>query len=393
MSKEIKLFGITLRKGSVALKAAPTDNARARAGSVIKKQTKREVSFQIADIKAALTLCKNAEMPDRSKLLQIYAYILKDAHLKSQLKTAKFKVLAEPFILYNGDTPDDATSLLFRKKWMSKIITYILEAEMYGFSVLELDGLDPATFNIASVEMIDREYISIEKQWVLIEGNINGSYLPYADIMNDIDLLEFGEKDDFGCLLECSYNVIWKYYSRSDWSRGSEKFGMPILSIEADTNNDHELDAIEAKASSFGTDGYIVTQKGDVAKFIERTGARMHDIWLDNMKYCDEQISKNINGQTASSDVKAFAGAAQVQERTMDDFTFARLQNICDEVNEKLIPYLRLKGFNIPEGVTYDYPTLKRERERKINGIPTVTDAPEAPTEKDPKKVDPKKKK
>ncbi len=392
MSKEIKLFGITIRKGSVALKAGPTTTARARAGSVIKRQAKREVSYQIADIKAALTLAKNVDAPDRSKMLQIYDYIVKDAHLKSQMKTAKFKVLAEPFILYNADTPDDATSLLFRKKWMSKIIAYILEAEMYGFTVLELDGLDPATFNIASVEKIEREYISIEKQWILIEGNINGSYLPYADIMNEIDLLEFGEKDDYGCLLECTYNVIWKYYSRSDWSRGSEKFGMPILSIEADTNNDNELDAIEAKASSFGTDGYIVTQKGDKATFIERTGAKMHDIWFDNIKYCDEQISKNINGQTATSDVKAFAGAAQVQERTMDDFTFARLQNICDEVNEKLIPYLRLKGFKIPEGLTYDYPTLKRERERKINGIPTATDAP-APPNEDPKKTDPKKKK
>lgn len=392
MSKEIKLFGITIRKGSVALKAGPTTTARARAGRVIKRQAKREVSYQIADIKAALTLAKNVDAPDRSKMLQIYDYIVKDAHLKSQMKTAKFKVLAEPFILYNADTPDDATSLLFRKKWMSKIIAYILEAEMYGFTVLELDGLDPATFNIASVEKIEREYISIEKQWILIEGNINGSYLPYADIMNEIDLLEFGEKDDYGCLLECTYNVIWKYYSRSDWSRGSEKFGMPILSIEADTNNDNELDAIEAKASSFGTDGYIVTQKGDKATFIERTGAKMHDIWFDNIKYCDEQISKNINGQTATSDVKAFAGAAQVQERTMDDFTFARLQNICDEVNEKLIPYLRLKGFKIPEGLTYDYPTLKREREHKINGIPTVTDAPPPPNE-DPKNTDPKKKK
>lgn len=370
MSKEIKLFGLTLRKGSVEMKSAPstTDGKKRSARSVIKKQPKREVSFQIEDIKSALTLAKNVESPDRKKLLQIYDYIKKDGHTKSQLRVAVNEVLSEPWQIYQGKKVDETTSDLLLKLWVNIIIEYILEAEWYGFTVVELDSIDAANNEIGEVISLDREYVSIEKQWILIEGNINGSYLPYAEIMQEMNMLEFGKRDDYGLFLEVAYNVIWKFYSRSDWSRGSEKYGMPILSIEADTSNDSELDAIESKAANFGTDGYIVVQAGDKVNLIERTGQKIHDIWLDNIKLCNEEISKIINGQTGSSDPKAFVGAAQVQERTMNGFTMQRLQFVADNMNKTVLPYLISMGFKIPEGSKFDYPALVRERERKLNG-------------------------
>jgi hypothetical protein len=49
------------------------------------------------------------------------------------------------------------------------------------------------------------------------------------------------------------------------------------------------------------------------------------------------------------------------------------LQNIVDEMTEHVLPYLISKGFKL-EGYQFDYPRLRREREQKINGIPTPTD-------------------
>lgn len=362
-------------------KKTATTAPNSRGSQVIRKQPKREVSYEIVDIKGALNMAKNPDTPDRNKLHKIYDYIQKDGHLKSQIKVALLKVLAEPWMLYQNGTPDVAATALIKKRWFNTLIQYILEAELHGYSVVEATGISPIEGSKAEVALIDREYVSIEKQWILIEGTINGAYLPYADIMQEIDLLEFGSRNDLGCLLECAYNVIWKFYSRSDWGRCNEKWGMPILSITANTNNDTELDALEKRAANFGTDGYFVGQEGDTINIIERTGQNMHATYFDNIKYCDDQNSKIINGQGGSSDPKAFVGAAQVQERTMEDFTLARLQTVVDEVQEKVLPYLIYKGFAL-DGYQFDYPALVRERERKINGLQTPTDPIATPAKK-----------
>ena len=386
----MKIFGITLGKqtgGGKQPQNAPQAQAgtgdvlaarRQRATVAIRKQPRREISWQIEDIKLALTMARNPDQPDRKRLLQIYDFILKDGHLESQVRTAKNDVLSEPWLLYRDKTPDETATALIQKRWFNNIIEYIIEAELWGYSVVEGDNISPEPGSKGGVILIDREYISIERQQVLLDGWINGSYIPYADYMMEMDLLQFGKHLDYGILLQCAYNVIWKFYSRSDWSRGSEKFGMPILSIIADTNNEKELNDIETKAANFGADGYIVSQKGDQVSILEAKNTRGHDIWLDNVNLCDAQISKIINGQTATSDQKSFTGAAQVQERTMQSFTQARLQNIVDEINENVLPYLIYKGFAF-EGLTFNYPSLVRDREKRINGQPLQTDPEAAP--------------
>ena len=368
---------------------APVNNKqRKRASTVIRKQYKREVSFQINDIKTALVMATNPLNPDRLKLHQIYRYVLRDARLKSQIRDAVMKVLSEPWMLYNKNTltPNEELSKKYRKKWMNDVIKYIIHSEMHGYSVLEFDKINPETGDIDEITCFDREYVSIEKQAILIEASVNGSYLEYKDIMWDIDLIEFFDtRTDYGLLLEASYNVIWKYYARTDWSRASEKWGMPMLKVLVDTNSDNELDEYEARASNFGADGYYIGQTGDEVDIMQRSGQKMHDIYLDNIKLCNEEFTLLINGQVATSTEKSFVGSSEVQERNFEDLTLTRLQNVSDNINLKLFPYLRYKGFtDITEDVTFDYPALVREREKKIKVLPTLTQAPKPIKEPQP---------
>ena len=390
----MKLFGITLgKKDEVKLKAPTPQKAtpgKRTARSIIRKIPKREVSYEIKDITLALQMAQNPDNPDRNRLLKIYSYILKDGHLKSQIRNARFEVLSEPWMVYTDDgKPDLIATKSIQKLWTNTLIAHIFDAELYGFTVVEGDNITPEEGSIGGAISIDREYISIEKQWLLIDGNINSAYLDYAPIMEELELMEFGDREDLGILLECSYNVIWKYYSRSDWSRGSEKFGMPILAIEADTNNDGELDALEDRAANFGNDGYIVTQAGDKVTIIERKGDKMHTIYLDNISLCNDEMSKIINGTSTTSDSTPYVGNAQVGERTMQTFTIARLQKIADEFNKSVIPYLIRKGFKL-EGKKFDYPELIRQREKKMNGGTVAQEPPPPPTDKPDPKPDPK---
>ena len=384
----MKIFGINISLGKPQKSVNNTSGGKQkRATNAIRKQYKRQVSFQIEDIKSALLSATNPDMPDRKRLLEIFRYIMLDGHLKSQAKQAILKVLGEPFMLYKNGVADIEVSKKLRKKWFKLIIKYIVEAELWDFSVAECDEIDAANFHIGKVTLIDREYVSIDKHWILTEGTISGEYLDYSEIKDEIDLLEFGGDNDFGCLLECAYNILWKYYSRSDWSRANEKVGTPILSVVADTNNEDELDDMETKAASFGSDGYIIGQKGDTITLLERKSDNFHLTFKDKIALCNDEVSKIINGQTGTSDMKAFVGAAEVHERVMEDFHAARLEAVVDEVRENVLPYLIKKGFAL-EGYEYDYPALIRTREAKING----PQPPVQPTEPPPPAPDPKNK-
>lgn len=381
----MKIFGwnISLSK-KTPTKATELKTGNRRAGAIIKKQPKREVSYQIADIKQAKQMARNIDTPDRSRILSIYDYINLDGHLISQIRNAKYEVLSEPWLLYNDDKPNEAATKLIAKRWFNNIIEYIVEAELYGFSVVELDGIDAKEGSNGVVILLPREHIMIEKQRLLIDGTASGDYLDYAQFTEELEILEFyNSREDLGILLQCAYNVIRKFYAVSDWSRANEKVGMPILAVEANTNNDDELDRIETSAANFGTDGYVVTQAGDKITLLERKNENFHITFKDKMQKSDEEVSKIINGQTGTSDVKAFVGTAEVHERTMATFTQARLQFIVDEVNEKVLPYLVRKGFAI-DGLNFNYPELIRAKQKKLN--PTQPNSTEPKSQEPPVK-------
>lgn len=312
------------------------------------------------------------EKADRARLIAIYDYIMQDAHLSSQVRVAIDKVICEPFALYRNEKPDLEGSKMLESSWFEELVNHIIEAEFYGFSLAELYV---NTDKSIEETLILRQCVQPDLKLLLPDGTIHGRIIPYGDSLDELSLIQFGAPLDLGVLQKAAYNVLWKFYARSDWSRASEKFGMPVLWIEADTNQDAELDRLEQKAAGFGSDGYIVTQAGDKVNIVERTGQDIHKIYLENIRYCDEQISKLINGQTGTSDTKAWTGSSEVQERLLEDINYARMRRVKYAINNQVLPYLIKKGFTQFNGLEFDYRTIKEPKTAKP--APEVKDTPE----------------
>lgn len=351
-------------------------NSKKRASYAVKPPPQRQVSYEIKDIKMAMITATATDRPDRARLIAIYDYIMQDSHLASQIMVAVNKVISEPFALYKGNTIDDKASKILETSWFEELVTHCIEAEFYGYSLVELYVNSDKSIEEA---LILRQCVQPDLKLLLPEGSIHGKIIPYGEALHELSLIQFGAPGDMGILQKAAYNVLWKFYARSDWSRASEKFGMPILWIEADTNQDAELDRLEQKAAGFGSDGYIVTQAGDKVQIVERTGQDIHKIYLENIRYCDEQNSKLINGQTGTSDNQAWAGTSQVQERLLEDINYSRMRRVKYAINAQVLPYLIAKGFTQLNGLEFDYREI---HEPKGTQKPT----PEDKTTTEPKK-------
>jgi hypothetical protein len=155
---------------------------------------------------------------------------------------------------------------------------------------------------------------------------------------------------------------------------------MPILSIEADTNNDSEIDRLEHRASTFGNDGYIVTQNGDKVNIIEKKSDNSHLIFFDNIKYCDEQSSKVSNGQTGTSDEKAFVGGAEVHERLLNEIIYSRMTNITYEWNDQVLPFLKKRNY-IPATID-EFKFVNLETKKDSNKTEPTPEPPKPKTKK-----------
>lgn len=378
MSKIINLFNriaqpLKLKSSNSANLPKSNVDIKRRASYAIRPQPKRYVSYEINDIKAALVSSSNPEQPDRTKLFGIYNYILQDGHLTSQLHSAIQKILAEPYGFYINENVDKDSSSITQTVWFEQLLTYIIEVEFYGFRMIELS----VNGSEIEIELIPNENVCPEKKVIWLQSAFQKPFIEYDGIEDELGLLFFGNKKDLGILYKAAYNVLWKFYARSDWSRASEKFGMPILAIEANTNNDDELDRLELRAATFGTDGFIVTQEGDKVNIIERGTDNGHIIYLENIRYCDEQISKLINGQTGTSDEKSFTGSAEVHERLMNDITYARMRRITYAINNTLMPFLLKKGLISNSSLEFSFDKIKNpDKYKKVTTPNPPTNVP-----------------
>ncbi|MCX6210129.1 MAG: hypothetical protein NTZ59_11710, partial [Bacteroidetes bacterium] len=153
----MKVFGYNVSLGKNKTQIASNTPSKRSSRTVIKKQIKRNVSYQILDIKTAEDLANNIDAPDRGKLLKIFDYIKKDGHLKSQMRNALMEVLSEPWLIYDANgTADETTTKLAQKRWMNKVIAFIFESELNGFTVVECDDFKPQEWNIGYLELFPR---------------------------------------------------------------------------------------------------------------------------------------------------------------------------------------------------------------------------------------------
>lgn len=335
----------------------------------IKRQFVAKTQFQIGKWEEAMMMAKNPDHPQRLELYLLYDWAMLDAHLYSQIRTAHITIQRSAFEVHKNGKLDEDLTELFKRPWFIQYLKHALDAEFWGYSLIEFDHRKE-NGEFTTIHLIEREHVRPETEEVLLRP-YDQKGICYTDKPFNKWIIGIGDTNDLGLLELATREVIYKEYSRRDWSIRSEKFGMPYLVVKTSTTDEKELDDKAEMASEFGANGWTILADDDEYALVEPKNAAGHLIYKDMGETCDKNISKLINGQTSTSDEKSYTGAAEVHERLLNGYSYSRLRALQYHVNFILIPFLIEHGYPLKDAnfqftdlmVQTDESSKKKEKE------------------------------
>lgn len=295
--------------------------------------------------------------PRRAELIGVYDYLMLDLHLKGIIRNRKNKVIGEKWHLVDDlDVPLDEETKLLKTAWFRKFVSLVMDARFQGYSLIELDNVSqPGTI---IVKLIERRNTNPDKREVLIRPtDIYGISIDEPQLKTNYVLVDGDE--GLGLLLACAPDVIYKRYAKAAWTEHAENFSLPFLHGKTDMEDADAVATLRTNLALAGRERILLTGHNDEIEPLPMSSSDAHKIYDELIERCNSELSKNIQGQTMTSDNGSSRSQGEVHERVSDEIALADREFVESVVNDELIPRLIEMGYPL-EGARFTY-NMQRE--------------------------------
>lgn len=276
----------------------------------------------------------------------------KDPHLFSQLQTRKLAVTGlewevVPFSLEEQDKviAEWISDQLAGIENLSDIMMDMLDAIGKGISIMEIEwGLDSDYQNV----IVDIKPVHSKKlMWdsitdemkICTEAFPEGISVPKNKFVIHRYKAKSGHESRAGILRVISWMYLFKNYSLKDWVAFAEVYGMPLRlgKYDASASKEDKRALMEAIVS-LGSDAAGIVPSSTMIEFIEANKNGSTDAYDKLVRYCDEQTSKAVLGQTLSSDSGGGSYAqGKVHNEVRHDLTKADAVALASTIRQQII--------------------------------------------------------
>lgn len=291
----------------------------------------------------------------------------KDPHLFSQLQTRKNAVTGLDYeITPFSDDPRDKEIAAFIEDQLGSIENFedietdLLDAIGKGFAVSEiLWGYDDSHVVVQDIRARHQKrffWDSLDDSFkVRTQLHPEGVLLPDSKFIVHRYKARSGHPSRAGVLRVVAWMYLFKNYDIKDWISFAEIYGLPLrLGKYAPGASEADKLALMQALIQIGADAAGIIPDGTTIDFIttEKTGST--DLYERLARYCDEQISKAVLGQTLTSDS---GGGSYAQSKTHNDvrhdLTVADCKALASTLRRDLIRPLVLFNFGEDKRIPY----------------------------------------
>lgn len=290
----------------------------------------------------------------------------KDPHLFSQLQTRK-----------NAVTGLDYEVLAFSDDEYDKDIAEFVRKELESLENLEdvlMDLLDAIGKGIAFSEIIwgydEGKVVVKDIKWrhqkkffwdhndalkVITKDFPAGIELPENKFIIHRYKARSGHPSRAGVLRVIAWMYLFKNYDLKDWVSFCEIFGMPLrLGKYNPGASEDEKEALMRALVQIGTDAAGIIPEGTEIEFKEASKTTSINVYESLARFCDEQMSKAILGQTLTSDSGSGSYAqSKTHNEVRHDLTVADCKGVAATIRRDVIRPLVLFNFGEDRRIPY----------------------------------------
>lgn len=333
----------------------PVPAIRQREGLVRKivPKTISRVRKDIDSWRHALRQADSVEHPRRRLLMDLFADIMLDAHLTSQIEQRIGRTLSAEFSLKDSadKVNEEATRTLSEAVWFPLLLRYMLESVFYGHSLVEFSPSDIAGLEVT---LIPRQNVVPEEGLFLFDSTADdGIY--YRDMREyGTYVLEFGSPRNYGLLNKAVPHALFKKFALSCWSELCEIYGIPPRYVKTNTQDPEMLDRAEQMLRDMGSAAYFIidtTEEFQFANGVSTNG----DVYNNLIFLCNSEMSLLISGAQIGQDTKnGNRSKEEVAIKQLVKYVNADKRLMEDYMNCIVLPALFRLGF-ISDGLRFSF--------------------------------------
>jgi hypothetical protein len=285
----------------------------------------------------------------RTQLYDIYNEVLLDGYVKRLLEKRQMYVTNKKLVFQKDGKEFEEVKKLPNGTYFYDLCRYIIEARFWGHSLIELNWSTNADQNTTT--LIPRKHVKPRYKMVTTNQWDNNGYL-YNELPLSKNMIEVGEEEDLGVMLQVCPLAIWKRANMGDYVEFFETFGMPTIFVSHP--NEQTRNQISAALDQMGSRGRLVTEDGAKFEYHEASNSASSGEGFNVLRQAlNEEIAITILGNSMTTTEAKNSGYAQSKthaegqnELHHDDCAF-----VLKVLNEKLTPYLAAIGYHTEGGL------------------------------------------
>ncbi len=362
------------------------------------------MAHDISMWRQAIVHAENAMYPTRYYMQRMFVDTILEGHTLACMQKRKDLSLLKDFVIQDesGKPNDELTRIFKDRQWFMNMLNYILDAQFYGYSLIQLGDLEmqarrynfPRLTNIRriNVEPDRQNLVSIPLQKTGVNfldasdkdehGQSYYDWSVYVDTPTDVGHSVCG----YGLLYNAAIYCIILKNNLSNNSDYTQMFAAPYRHVKTPKGYSGDLDKSDRlfdSMSSMGSTGFVITDDDVNIEFVSSKTGTGWNAYGDLEERCEKKISKIIlghadamdstpgklgGGQGSDPDASPVGKALADVEKKQDMF----LLNV---LNDIVLPKLRKMGFPVPEGLMFGVTRDKEEIEarRKEDDLNKIT--------------------